>query len=268
MWKDKNVYRIAAIVVVAFVSMWITIHSSHVFSNPPVDSPTSHTHHEHDKSTTTDIPSTNKDDDFCSGMYMIMAMSGFQWSLFGSTSKACLLYFAPEWRLDGIGKFQGAMAYSFLLAVLTEGVHTLHQWMTLRLPHNNNINNRTKHFLLSLVYAIDRWMGYVIMLVAMMFSWEMLLSVIFGVMVGRLLFPNEAQREWRREENRRRPNTVRSATTIPTPPPSPPPSKYPTLATTICTNEVENGGDNEEKEPLLSLGDSSLPYSDIVRRRR
>jgi hypothetical protein len=48
---------------------------------------------------------------FCQGMSMTMSMSGFQSALFGTTHPAdCLTYLFTNWRLDSVGKFQGAMS--------------------------------------------------------------------------------------------------------------------------------------------------------------
>lgn len=166
--------------------------------------------------------------DFCSNMFMVMAMSGFQWSLFGKTPGDCLSYLTPAWKLESRGKFQGAMVYTFLLAMLAEGSHALQ--VVLR-PH---IPKRMEHVTNVIFLGMQRFMAYILMLVVMMYSWELLISVICGVMAGRLLFPNVTRREWRRDAR-----LLQSTTS------SPPP-----------LSEVEG-----EDEPLLS-GDAS------VRRRR
>eukprot|EP00934_Nitzschia_sp_Nitz4_P002777 Nitzschia sp. Nitz4//scaffold302_size22357//16499//17167//NITZ4_008562-RA/size22357-processed-gene-0.9-mRNA-1//1//CDS//3329547041//2767//frame0 len=166
-----------AIILVAFLSLWTAVQATGAWStNEAIGM--HHSEMMHANGSDNDDP----EKPFCSGMYMIMAMSGFQWSVWKSGD--CLLYFAPSWKLDGSGKFLGAMVYSFLLAVLTEGIHTFLSWI--RPPPKKHTFG--VHLILSLVYAIDRAMGYIIMLIAMMFSWEMLLSVLLGVMVGRLIF--------------------------------------------------------------------------------
>ena len=90
------------------------------------------------------------------------------------------------------------------------------------------------------------------MLVTMMYSWELFFSVIFGISLGRLVFPDVTRRQ-RRADTRR---TQYSAPVSPT-------NSHPTLATTSLddrqhTQEVV-GGENE-----------SLLTSDAmaVRRRR
>lgn len=169
--------------------------------------------------------------DFCNNMFMVMAMSGFQWSLFGKTAGDCLSYLAPDWKLESRGKFQGAMVYTFLLAILAEGSHAfqvvLRPYIPKRFEHGTNV----------IFLGMQRFMAYILMLVVMMYSWELLISVIAGVMAGRLLFPNVTRREWRKDAQQLRTQT----SSLPTPPP-------------------EGEGEGEE-EPLLS-GDIA------VRRRR
>ena len=185
---------------------------------------------------------------FCQGMFMAMSMSGFQWSFFRAREDPgdCLNYLAPSWKLDDRGKFQGAVVYSMLLGMLTEGTYVLQVLLQPYIP------KRLSHLAHSLLYGIQRFMGYVLMLVTMMYSWELFFSVIFGISLGRLVFPDVTRRQ-RRADTRR---TQYSAPVSPT-------NSHPTLATTSLddrqhTQEVV-GGENE-----------SLLTSDAmaVRRRR
>lgn len=178
---------------------------------------------------------------FCKGMFMVMSMSGFQWSLAGREPGDCLSYFAPAWKLDERGKFQGAMVYTFLLAILAEGSYALQVWIRPYLSKSNN--QRLQQLTNSILYGMQRFMVYIIMLIAMMFSWELLISVILGVVVGRLMFPNGTRREWQREARRAQSITL-------------PSSSHPTLAATL-DESLHNG----EEEPLLT-GDA------LMRRRR
>lgn len=168
---------------------------------------------------------------FCKNMFMVMSMSGFQWSLVGREPGDCLSYFAPSWKLDGRGKFEGACVYTFLLAIMTEGSHALQVTIQPYVP------KRLQHLTNTILYGIQRFMTYIIMLIAMMYSWELLISVIFGVVVGRLLFPNVTRREWRREARRAQTSTV---------------PLHPTLAATL--DESNHAG---EEEPLLA-GDTAI----------
>jgi hypothetical protein len=149
----------------------------------------------------------NKDtmgNDFCNGMSMIMAMGGFQWSLFSKGD--CLTYFVAPWKLNDSGKFQGAMVYSFLLALLTEGITSFQGWI------RRFLTGKARKFVMAFLYAIQNCLGYVVMLIAMMYSIELLVCVLLGLMTGRALFPNS--RRDRRDANRPRPSsTTQSSTT-------------------------------------------------------
>ncbi len=181
------------------------------------------------------VQSSNEDETpFCKGMFMVMSMGGFQWSLVGREPGDCLSYFAPAWKLDSRGKFQGAMVYSFLLGILTEGSHAVPVLVRPYVP------KRLAHLSNSILLGVERFMAYFIMLIAMMYSWELLISLICGIMVGRLMFPNVTRREWRKEARRLRSEV---------------PSSHPTLAATL--DESNHQG---EDEPLL--------VTDVSMRRR
>jgi hypothetical protein len=121
------------------------------------------------------------DNDFCNGMSMIMAMGGFQWSL--SKKGDCLTYFVAPWKLSDAGKFQGAMVYSFLLAVLTEGLFSFGGWI------KQFLSGKLRIVVMATIYGVQQWLGYIIMLIAMMYSFELMGCVILGLMTGRILFP-------------------------------------------------------------------------------
>lgn len=124
------------------------------------------------------------DDAFCVGMPMVMAMGGFQWSLGKTKGKPdCLNYFVPAWKLDDSGRFWGAMVYSFLLGIMTEGITNFQIWMR---PHLGK--GRLRKIIMPLLYATQQWLGYIVMMVTMSYSFELFASVLVGLMVGRLLF--------------------------------------------------------------------------------
>jgi hypothetical protein len=127
--------------------------------------------------------------DFCNGMFMTMAMGGFQWSLFKKGD--CLNYFVAPWQLKDRGTFKGAMMYSFLLALLTEGLSSFQAWVRQYLPAHGLFRKTT----MGLLYAMQQWMGYIIMLITMMYSFELFSCVIAGVMVGHYFFPHPYQYE-------------------------------------------------------------------------
>jgi hypothetical protein len=130
------------------------------------------------------VSSDDGDDDFCNGMPMIMAMRGFQWSFGEQKDKPdCLNYLVPPWKLDNSGRFLGAMVYSFLLGIVTEGITNFQIWIR---PHLGT--GRLRKLIMPLLYAIQQWLGYIMMMVTMMYSIELFASVLLGLMVGRVLF--------------------------------------------------------------------------------
>lgn len=128
-----------------------------------------------------EVPSEDK---FCHGMSMVMAMGGFQWSLGTHDTKPdCLNYFVPAWKLDDGGKFTGAMVYSFLLGMMTEAITNFQIWLRPFLG-----TGRLRRFTMPLLYAIQQWLGYISMMVTMMYSVELFGSLLLGLVLGRLLF--------------------------------------------------------------------------------
>ncbi|KAG7371618.1 Ctr copper transporter family protein [Nitzschia inconspicua] len=140
---------------------------------------------------------------FCNGMSMIMSMSGFQSSLFWSSSSGsssdnnntadCLTYLFRNWRLDTSGKFQGAMVYTFLLAVLCEGMSYLQG--KVRLVPNLQTRPKVRKWVMTLLYGIQECLGWALMLISMMFSIELFLCVIVGVITGKVMFPTDQLRQ-------------------------------------------------------------------------
>ena len=166
-------------------------------------------HHHHRDDDDHDDGNHTDNRPFCQGMYMTMFTDGFRWSLKRSSSNnatnsppPCLAYYVSSWKLSEGGKFRGAMVFSFLLALLTEGlsasrfflIQYLHAFATTR---NGGYRSRRHKVLLTIVYALQQWLGTMIMLVSMMYSIEMLLSVVAGLMAGNFLFvrdyPNKQQ---------------------------------------------------------------------------
>jgi hypothetical protein len=162
-------------------------------------------HHDHDDS---------KNNTFCSGMYMSVFMDGFRWSLGvnkdsshhthnnSSTSllPPCLAYYVRSWKLSVSGKFRGAMLFSFLMALLTEGLAASRFAVIDWLRYYPTLQRHRK-VALTAVYALQSWLGTLIMLVAMMYSIEMLLSVIAGLMVGNYLFVRDHKQKLVNDNN-------------------------------------------------------------------
>mmetsp|Transcript_49732 Transcript_49732/g.57392 ORF Transcript_49732/g.57392 Transcript_49732/m.57392 type:complete len:274 (-) Transcript_49732:469-1290(-) len=136
--------------------------------------------------------------DFCRGMSMTMSMKGFQSTLFFkknnnniNNNADCLTFLFTNWKLDSPGKFSSAMIVTFLLAVLSE-VITIHgQTRILTLFFRSRKKNQIyiRKFVMTLLYGIEQCLGWALMLISMTFSIELFVSVIFGIFVGKLLFP-------------------------------------------------------------------------------
>jgi hypothetical protein len=128
-------------------------------------------HHSHQESENSDTSS------FCSGeMSMAMYTDGFHFS----RGNSCLNFLFGSWELKSPLNFAVAMVYSFLLAILLEA---------LTVPQRICSGFRRKpHLLLTIIYALQALLGYLIMLIAMSFSIELFASVLCGLMVGHVLF--------------------------------------------------------------------------------
>ena len=105
----------------------------------------------------------------CTGMPMSMYMDGFHWS-----SSHCLIFLFRDWILDSAQKFQGALVWSFLLALCLEAL--------------NAIRPKCRGWAMPLMYAIQALVGYLLMFLAMNFSLPILGSVVMGLAVGNLLW--------------------------------------------------------------------------------
>jgi hypothetical protein len=85
--------------------------------------------------------------------------------------------------LDEEGKFKGAMVYSFLLGLLTQGLTVLRVLVSLHVK-----KRELKKYLRVAIYVCQVFMGYIIMLITMTYSVELLLSVVVGVASGYFFF--------------------------------------------------------------------------------
>jgi len=152
---------------------------------------------------TTAITTMDAKDEFCKDtgmMRMVMYMRGFHWSTITKQGnvRPCLNYYFGRWGLVDVSSFKGAMVYSFLLALLTQGLVAVQAVVV-----SHVTRGRKKKLLLLLIYVVQSFMGYLLMLIAMSFSLELLLSIVLGVMVGNRLFVTGDEREgkqWRNED--------------------------------------------------------------------
>jgi hypothetical protein len=117
------------------------------------------------------------------GMPMVMFLRGFRSSLYSKEMLPCLSYYVRSWVLDEEGKFKGAMVYSFLLGLLTQGLSVLRVLVLLYVK-----KRELRKCLRVAIYVCQVFMGYILMLVAMAYSVELLLSAVVGVAFGYFLF--------------------------------------------------------------------------------
>jgi len=126
-------------------------------------------------------------------MTMTMYMDGFRSSLFGSgrrggSNAGCLSYLLPGWKLTDRGKFYGAVLYSVLLGMLLEVSSSIRRRLDAFLKQRRRRRRLAHRFALIVMYAFQAALGYLVMLLAMTYSVEILLAVVSGVMLGNLCF--------------------------------------------------------------------------------
>lgn len=129
------------------------------------------------------------------GMGMIMYMEGFQWTLKGEGS--CLNFFVGSWTLDTVPKFMAAMVCVVAMGIATEGIR---RWKhdvgraARSLGRNSNSNSgggrlRVTHTCLQGLSILS---AYLLMLVVMTYSLELLFCVILGLMIGYYVFDGDS----------------------------------------------------------------------------
>lgn len=117
------------------------------------------------------------------GMAMVMFLRGFRSPLNSKEMLPCLSYYVSSWVLNDEGKFKGAMVYSFLLGLLTQGLTVM-----LVVVSVNVKKQKLKKYLRVVIYVLQVFMGYILMLIPMTYSVELLLSVVAGLVFGYFLF--------------------------------------------------------------------------------
>jgi len=75
------------------------------------------------------------------------------------------------------------MIYSFLLGLVTQGLA-----VTRAVVFSHVSKGKVRKYLMVVIYVLQVYMGYMIMLVAMMYSVELLLSAVAGLAFGYFLF--------------------------------------------------------------------------------
>ena len=127
-----------------------------------------------------------------SDMGMIMYMDGFQWTLKGESS--CLNFFFGSWTLNTIPKFVAAMVVVFAMGILTEYVnrwkHSVQQQISRPLAGNSSETSQIR-WLHTGLQGLSILSAYLIMLVVMTYSLELLFCVIGGLMAGYYIFDGD-----------------------------------------------------------------------------
>jgi hypothetical protein len=147
------------------------------------------------------VEGNSTEQQFCKnmGMPMVMYMRGFHMSTrSASTSLPCLSYYFRSWVLDDRGHFNGAMVYSFLLALLTQCLSAVRAVVVRHVTTKG-----TRKILLITIYTVQQFMGYLIMLIAMMYSVELLFAVVVGVALGNRIFVKGDPPDFRRRRQQR-----------------------------------------------------------------
>ena len=107
-------------------------------------------------------------------------MPGFRFSLGGN--QPCLNLLLPGWTLDSPWKFGGAAVGVFVLAVLVEGFSKLRHKLV-RAAKQRQLHHHPALLRLAVtsLHGLQALLGYILMLVTMTFSIEMLLAVCCGL---------------------------------------------------------------------------------------
>lgn len=118
------------------------------------------------------------EDPFCySGTTMYM--EGFQWT----QSTTCVIYLFPEWVLNTQWKYILSVIGTVVLAVFLE------KFIQQRRKAMASMDYGTKRLLASAAfYGVQLTIGYILMLVVMIYSVVLFLAVIFGLVLGHILF--------------------------------------------------------------------------------
>ena len=129
------------------------------------------------------------------GMGMIMYMEGFRWTLKGGGS--CLNFFVASWKLDTTPKFLLAMVCVVLMGIATEGIARWKHSVGQKYQSASNLretNLRKLYLLQTGLQAATILSAYLLMLVVMTYSLELLLCVVGGLMIGYYIFDGDVIR--------------------------------------------------------------------------
>mmetsp|Transcript_534 Transcript_534/g.1270 ORF Transcript_534/g.1270 Transcript_534/m.1270 type:complete len:275 (-) Transcript_534:366-1190(-) len=131
---------------------------------------------------------------------MVMYMEGFHWTLLTEENKknarSCLNFYFESWKLDTRPKFFAAMLCVVFLGIVTEGIgrwkhEVFQQEKILRHQQGRRQRLRQLHWMHTCLQGLSVLLAYLLMLVVMTYSLELLCCVILGLMIGYFVFGGE-----------------------------------------------------------------------------
>jgi len=121
------------------------------------------------------IPTPNT---FCSPQSaMSMYMDGFSWTLPGDPDKPCLLFLSRHLLLSTSARFWVACSVATAFGLATE-------WLLMFQQTASTKGNASMRIVLHFVTIL---VGYIDMLLVMTYSFELMMSVVAGLLVGRIV---------------------------------------------------------------------------------
>ena len=129
-----------------------------------------------------------------SDMAMVMYMDGFRWTLKGDV--ACLNFLFESWKLDTVVKFAAAMACVVAMGVATVGInrwkHNVFEKARRSHSRRDPRNGSRLRVFHTFLQGLSILSAYVLILVVMTYSLELLFCVILGLMIGYYVFYGDA----------------------------------------------------------------------------
>ena len=129
-------------------------------------------------------------------MGMVMYMDGFHWTLKGENS-SCLNFLVASWKLNTVARFVCCMVCVVAMGIATEGInrwkHSVFQ--TLQKTTTTTTSNGKRQRLVVMhtgLQGLSILSAYLLMLVVMTYSLELLVCVVGGLMIGHYVFDGDA----------------------------------------------------------------------------
>lgn len=123
--------------------------------------------------------------DFCNGR-MGMLMFGFDFS--GNKNNPCIVLFFEAWTLDTPLKFVLALIGVAGMGFCIEALMAMRRKILKRGPPFHRLRPLSRKSLIITIFGLKLVLGYLAMLVAMTYSFELFLFVIIGFVIGHAIF--------------------------------------------------------------------------------